>query len=444
MKSRSILSLTLLILMLTSALILSAMSKPFSYFNTEDDISVLQEIKVCQWAGRWKEIYKYVFQYNPIVIHKPELAILERYNKMYDPETWTLFEDIRFTYGTNRLISSFTSVPVDDYPYVEHGEITYDSENRVTDFNYSMGYSNDYTIDITIDYLSEYEFELHLSKTYEEGSEERSVQMELDSQNRIKYFYAQSHQVIDGEFAVDREYKTEYIYYPNDETDSRDYIRHLSENIYNIIFLDGERNCGKIKEIIDYSLDDNEIWLPYFKEEYIYSDSSQLIYKNKYYYDSGYHHIVLNTLNDDDFWQENYRHIYEYDDNGNLIRDIWQSFIIAQNEFLNYKLKEYSYGNITEIEDASSPALPSISLSMYPQPFKDEINIFAESKTVDAIDIDIFNLRGQKLKSFVGFSGKNCVWDGRDESGRALPASIYFLRAKQGDDSILRKIIKTK
>jgi hypothetical protein len=80
----------------------------------------------------------------------------------------------------------------------------------------------------------------------------------------------------------------------------------------------------------------------------------------------------------------------------------------------------------------------------YPNPFNPETRIeYALPKAV-FVQLEIYNLLGQKVRTLVekeqpaGF--QKAVWDSRDESGRAMPGGVYLLRIKAGEYTAVRKI----
>jgi len=70
----------------------------------------------------------------------------------------------------------------------------------------------------------------------------------------------------------------------------------------------------------------------------------------------------------------------------------------------------------------------------YPNPFNPSTRIYCTlpaDNNVQQISIDIFNLRGQKVRTLIQkkqVQGElSVVWDGSDDRGRDLPSGIYFL-----------------
>lgn len=96
------------------------------------------------------------------------------------------------------------------------------------------------------------------------------------------------------------------------------------------------------------------------------------------------------------------------------------------------------------IEEALTPAL-DMNLSCSPNPFRASLQIHCvAAKAADMVQINIYNLRGQKVNSFSGNSDVrgSCqfVWDGRDQQGRLIAEGVYLLEMLASGK---RKIDKT-
>ncbi|HQQ68505.1 MAG TPA: T9SS type A sorting domain-containing protein, partial [Candidatus Cloacimonadota bacterium] len=101
----------------------------------------------------------------------------------------------------------------------------------------------------------------------------------------------------------------------------------------------------------------------------------------------------------------------------------------------------YEYGSDPWVsnDDPTIPALQNGQLSAYPNPFTAFTNlkvILPSNKDnilpiVTTASIDIYNIRGQKVKSISldprKASEQLTYWDGRDDAGRMCSSGIYFL-----------------
>ena len=101
----------------------------------------------------------------------------------------------------------------------------------------------------------------------------------------------------------------------------------------------------------------------------------------------------------------------------------------------------YEYGSepYVGIDDPTTPALQIGLLSAYPNPFTSFTNLkvvipsnqFKSLQRVTTASIDIYNIKGQKVKNILldpsESSEQNTYWDGRDASGRQCSSGIYLL-----------------
>jgi len=95
-------------------------------------------------------------------------------------------------------------------------------------------------------------------------------------------------------------------------------------------------------------------------------------------------------------------------------------------------------------DDPVVPAAISI-LRSWPNPFRGSVNVSLELKSPAAAKLDIFNLRGQKLRTIIlpaATGTRELSWDGRDASGKDCPTGIYLIKASSGRHSQTIKVVK--
>lgn len=87
---------------------------------------------------------------------------------------------------------------------------------------------------------------------------------------------------------------------------------------------------------------------------------------------------------------------------------------------------------------------PQLSLTASPNPFRDYVKLELKLNTPGSCTLDVYNLKGQKQRSFVSSSaGQKSIsldWDGRDEDGKLCPSGVYIVRLRSGKQSAVRKI----
>ncbi|MCF7793886.1 MAG: hypothetical protein K9N09_09085 [Candidatus Cloacimonetes bacterium] len=119
--------------------------------------------------------------------------------------------------------------------------------------------------------------------------------------------------------------------------------------------------------------------------------------------------------------------------------------------------------------EISNNQLPTTNLQLtnYPNPFNPNTTIsFSVTQTSPFATIEIFNLKGQKVKTFTFPSGSSAtregkshpepvegygtspsysvVWNGDDDSGKPVSSGIYFARMKNGNKNFTRKMLLMK
>lgn len=94
-------------------------------------------------------------------------------------------------------------------------------------------------------------------------------------------------------------------------------------------------------------------------------------------------------------------------------------------------------------DEIQSPALQVLQL--YPNPFTQSVNIEYNLKQSSSVEVGIYNLKGQCVKSWKDThpSGRNSlVWDGRDNSGKATSSGVYLLRISTPTMKETSKLLK--
>ncbi|MCB5255749.1 MAG: T9SS type A sorting domain-containing protein, partial [Candidatus Cloacimonetes bacterium] len=85
----------------------------------------------------------------------------------------------------------------------------------------------------------------------------------------------------------------------------------------------------------------------------------------------------------------------------------------------------------------------------YPNPFNPHTNIFFSVKDIaESASLTIYNTKGQIVRRlFSGLPAKSelsLLWDGKDDSGKAVSSGIYLYRLQAGDFSQTRKMLLSK
>jgi len=80
----------------------------------------------------------------------------------------------------------------------------------------------------------------------------------------------------------------------------------------------------------------------------------------------------------------------------------------------------------------------------YPNPFNPSTTIFFElnTETSESIELEIFNVKGQKVKQYSIFNNQSSIaWDGKDQVGKFVPSGIYFYKLNISDSPTKKMIL---
>jgi len=101
----------------------------------------------------------------------------------------------------------------------------------------------------------------------------------------------------------------------------------------------------------------------------------------------------------------------------------------------------------SEFDEVGVPLVTALH-GNYPNPFNPETVISFSLGVAGFVSIDIYNVRGQKVRSLVsgvfGTGVHSVVWNGLDETGRSVGSGVYFYRMVSGDYSGVKKMLLLK
>jgi len=99
----------------------------------------------------------------------------------------------------------------------------------------------------------------------------------------------------------------------------------------------------------------------------------------------------------------------------------------------------------TAVDDPAASSVPARLGNSYPNPFSSSSSIRYKTPGNQPFSIEIFNLRGQKVRTLVkGFSptGTQILsWDGKDDSGGRLSSGTYICMLSRGSQRLTRKLV---
>ncbi len=100
-----------------------------------------------------------------------------------------------------------------------------------------------------------------------------------------------------------------------------------------------------------------------------------------------------------------------------------------------------------EDENALNPVITEL-IGNYPNPFNPDTKISFSLATSDNVRLDIFNTKGQKIRTLVDSEMEagyhTVIWDGRNDNKTEVGSGIYFYRMESDTYSTTRKMIMIK
>ena len=101
------------------------------------------------------------------------------------------------------------------------------------------------------------------------------------------------------------------------------------------------------------------------------------------------------------------------------------------------------------LSDSDVPAVENIlSINNYPNPFNPTTTIMFNLPKDSKVEIDIYNIKGQKVKSLISddfIAGKHkLIWNGTNNFNKKVSSGIYFYRLKTNQGIINKKMLLLK
>ncbi|MCC7431423.1 T9SS type A sorting domain-containing protein, partial [bacterium] len=137
----------------------------------------------------------------------------------------------------------------------------------------------------------------------------------------------------------------------------------------------------------------------------------------------------------------------------------FRDFEVELEKTYFYKLADVDFDNVETLHEAISIYLKSADtkptevfdykLSQnHPNPFNPTTEIAFSIQKAGFVNLEIFNILGQKVKSLVSEEKEagnyNVFWDGNDENGKVVSSGIYFYTIKAGNFSDKKKMVLLK
>lgn len=96
-------------------------------------------------------------------------------------------------------------------------------------------------------------------------------------------------------------------------------------------------------------------------------------------------------------------------------------------------------------DDPHIPAVQKPTLTLWPNPGRTQVSLFLKGMKNPDFSAGVYNIRGQKVRTLSGFQLDqdgilSLKWDGRDQNNRRIPAGVYLIRIKTGNQVIVKKM----
>lgn len=108
----------------------------------------------------------------------------------------------------------------------------------------------------------------------------------------------------------------------------------------------------------------------------------------------------------------------------------------------------YEYGFVKADELTEIPLQDCILLQNHPNPFNPNTTIFFSIPIDSNVELTIFNIKGQKIKSLIKKpfeNGKHSIrWNGKDDTGKLVSSGIYLYKIKAGKQESVKRMLLLK
>lgn len=348
---------------------------------------------------------------------------------------WTNDSCYQFNYNTDlqQIIERQTYSCYNGNHIIARNTADYDTQNRLTDLN---GYTT--AIDPNLQLANSRVHYIYGANTlnsvvtwmnYGAGTNNfyKSV-MTTDTGGRIteQYLFASEDSI-----SWSNSGRYFYTYHPNDTTTGELMIAYLKdsfgENLYEY-----EYNEYLLKGMVTELLEQdyyNDQWNDAARYIKTYDNNNRLI-------------ICIRQTHNSGFWENDWKDIAGYDNNGNLFAietSLWNADISDWGGAIDRST--YTWEQTTATDDNSVTPV-SLSMVVYPNPFRSKLNVSFQSKSNAPIEICIYNVKGQVIKTFVMNKSTTLNWDGNDNTGNQVSNGIYYIKAKQNGQVVSNKLIK--
>ncbi|MCL2063536.1 MAG: S8 family serine peptidase [Candidatus Cloacimonetes bacterium] len=214
------------------------------------------------------------------------------------------------------------------------------------------------------------------------------------------------------------------------------------------------------------SFENNNTWIPYVEFTQVYSGilsvsragfyEIDIVFPTPFEYSSG--NLAVMAIKETQSWF-NENNSFQFTETEGFNRTLfWRSDWLAVNvdnfPVANGRLQGFTNAKFFIDTEHSSEhfeiALPFTTTlhGNYPNPFNPETNISFSLATDTDVNIAIYNIRGQKVRSllndFLERGMHTIIWDGKDDNGRELSSGVYLYRLNTEEFDMTRRMVLLK
>lgn len=138
--------------------------------------------------------------------------------------------------------------------------------------------------------------------------------------------------------------------------------------------------------------------------------------------------------------------LYTESKNNNLLERKYASASIdISNKVVDNGKHLFSVVSLTGGQENNTYVSPLLSAMIYPNPMRGNTNIEIKATAKSAVEISIYNLKGQLVKTLssteISKGNTSFIWNGRTDDGWPVAQGIYFCRIKSPNNLLTKKLI---
>ncbi len=378
----------------------------------------------------WANSAKNVYYYNSV--HPTAIDSIVTYSYEEQTMTWNIQSATIFTYDAT-------------YEYVIEGDVYMINLNPPIRMLFMREYidynENNYLKDVTIQFLDSFTRTLadvsRLHLTYANNNVSSSITwyaedlhapqhlekttFAFDFRGRIIQEFMMTS--ADSSNWVNSE-QTDRTYHQNDITTSAIFLNNVAHMWGLDAMTGGSMMFGMVStEIIQTWLGD--AWINSSSATYTYNASNKLI------------QVLNQEWDGTSAWVNLENNIYTYDANNNMDQYVNQEW--TDPNWVNKSRMTYFWNNSTANDDPIVVAPGNLSMVASPNPFQSNLDMKVNAKSNQPVQIEVFNIKGQSV-----YQTKTMPNTEISINGKEFSSGIYFVKAKQGNQTITHKILKLK